>query len=360
MLKDGLTVRSLTSWLTLLATVFSINVLSGQSTSEQDTAKAFSFVPVPYLSYDRNLGFSFGAVPLAMYRMSAKDTVSEESLSGLVGFYTTNKSWFAMGFNRTNFGFGKWRFVGAYGLGNFNYQFFLSGIINDFVPYTTGAQFLQLQVLRRVWKDIFVGALYSWTKFDTEFDSPIPIQTEANLHGIGSITSWDTRENQYYPIDGFEAKASYRSYPGFIGNEFISNRIELEHNHFFPAFLRRDVVGVRAFAGVGIGDLSFNQQFLVNNKDIRGYTQGQFRGDQMIAVQGEYRWNFHPKFGAVGFFGLATVLSSINEEDNGRILPGLGVGARYSVFPKNSMNVGFDFAVGVEDWGIYFRIGEAF
>ena len=31
-----------------------------------------------------------------------------------------------------------------------------------------------------------------------------------------------------------------------------------------------------------------------------------------------------------------------------------------AVFPKNKMNIGIDVAAARDDWGIYFRIGEAF
>ena len=70
--------------------------------------------------------------------------------------------------------------------------------------------------------------------------------------------------------------------------------------------------------------------------------------------------NPYKKLGFVGFIGAATVFSAFNESDNGKILPGIGTGFRYNVFPKNHMNVGMDFAVGADDWGIYFKIGEAF
>ena len=80
----------------------------------------------------------------------------------------------------------------------------------------------------------------------------------------------------------------------------------------------------------------------------------------MIAVQGEYRWNPHKKIGAVGFLGVATILESINESDNGKLLPGIGAGFRYLVIPEYKMRAGFDVAVGQDDWGFYFRIGEAF
>jgi hypothetical protein len=36
------------------------------------------------------------------------------------------------------------------------------------------------------------------------------------------------------------------------------------------------------------------------------------------------------------------------------------VGIRFTAFEDNHLNVGLDFAVGDGDWGLYFRIGDAF
>ena len=102
------------------------------------------------------------------------------------------------------------------------------------------------------------------------------------------------------------------------------------------------------------------QQFIVGQTDIRGYTQGKYRGNAVYSVQGEYRWNIADRFGLVGFFGMATISGSVNEADNGTFLPGGGVGFRYTAFEKNHFNIGIDAAAGKDDWGLYFRIGESF
>jgi len=133
----------------------------------------------------------------------------------------------------------------------------------------------------------------------------------------------------------------------------------------------RDIDGMTTFTldstdeievarSLGIGDLTFNQQYVVGQNDIRGYTQGEYRGNYLVAAQGEYRFNRWGRWGLVGFFGLATVFDGINEGDNGKILPGIGTGIRFTAFPENHMNVGMDIAVGDGDWGLYFRVSEAF
>jgi len=84
------------------------------------------------------------------------------------------------------------------------------------------------------------------------------------------------------------------------------------------------------------------------------------RDDYLLAAQGEYRWNFHEKMSAIGFFGLATIYGSINKRDNGKLLSGNGPGFRYNIFSKYYMNAGLDVAVEKDDWGIYFKVGIAF
>ena len=62
--------------------------------------KNFNFVPVPYVSYNRTYELMFGAVPMIMYNVSKKDTISPQSLSGAMGVYTTNETWFSAFFTK--------------------------------------------------------------------------------------------------------------------------------------------------------------------------------------------------------------------------------------------------------------------
>ena len=59
-------------------------------------------------------------------------------------------------------------------------------------------------------------------------------------------------------------------------------------------------------------------------------------------------------------FFVLTAIESFFNLDKAPFLPGGGVGIRYMTIPKVRINVGMDFALGKDDWGIYFRIGEAF
>lgn len=333
---------------------------SGEESSKIDTAKNFKFLPIPYLSYDRTLGASFGALPMAMYHLNKADTVSPASISGLLGMYTTNDTWFAMFFQKFYFNQDNWRIATAGGLGSVNFQFYLEAPLYGYIDYNTKMDFFAIKAQRRIYNKLYAGFIYQYTKFNSTLRNNDIEFSYTELHGIGISAALDVRDNIYYPLAGSLTELKWMSFPELFDNTNVSNKLDFEHNHFINNRQEKDVIATRLYVGMGLGDLTFNQQFVVGQSDIRGYTQGKYRGNYTVALQGEYRWNLHEKISLVGFFGLATVYESINEEHNGLVLPGGGAGFRYNVFPEYHMNVGMDFAVGKDDWGIYFRIGEAF
>ncbi len=352
-----------------LIVLFALLLITGTSKAQipstgggaERSEKNFNFLPIPYLNYSRSIGFSYGLLPMAMYNLSKKDTISPSSVSGMLGMGSDNGTWFGMAFNKFYLKEDTYRLTLVGGLGNVNFQFYPDlPFAPEFIKYSTGMDFLLVEGQRKVAKNMYAGLGYFFVNLSTQFDiDGVPTQYNT-LHGIRLVYSADFRDNVYYPHKGFIANLQYNAFPSFLGNTSSSNKIEVDWNHFFEMKNKKDVVAARAFIGVGIGKLDFNQQFIVGQTDIRGYSQGKFRGDQLYAIQAEYRKNFNDKFGIVGFAGVATIGGSINESDNGRFLPSAGGGFRITVFPKNHFNIGMDAGVGVDDWGLEFRIGEAF
>jgi outer membrane protein assembly factor BamA len=354
-------VLALTLVALLPAVVHSQGVGAGGGGTENRIEGSFKFLPIPYVNYDRSIGLQGGALPMAMFNPVKSDTVSPSSIAGGFGMYSTNKTWFLMAFSKLYLAQDDWRVTGAAGTGNVNFQFFVDVPVSAWIPYNTEMTFAFIQLQRRLYKKLYGGVSYVFLDFDTSLEALPDTSLQETLHGIGFDLGFDLRSSVYYPRKGSETTAEYFTYPSAFGNASTSSKLKLEHNHFFSARQNQDVVAGRLFAGVGLGDLSFNQQFIVGQgPDIRGYTQGEYRGNYMLAAHGEYRWNFHPRLGLVGFAAVATVFDAINENDNGKLLPGVGTGFRVTVDEETKMNVGLEIAVGLGDWGIYFRIGESF
>lgn len=319
----------------------------------------FKFVPLPLVDYDRAVGFTLGAVPVAMLNLSEKDTISPSSTIGLLGMYSENKTWFAMGFGMFYLNEDKWRILVAGGLGDINYQFYASNPINRWFRYNTNADFAFLGIQRRIIPNLYAGINYVYTTFKTNSDF-YSDSTATELHGIGFDGVLDRRSNVSYPRSGYLIEFDFTTFPKFIGNQDQSNQLTFSYNHYFSFRKKRDVFATRFFTGIAIGDVNFNQQFIVGGTDIRGYSFGKSRGNSLLAIQGEYRWNFYNRVGLVGFAALATLFGADNQEDNGRIFPGIGSGFRYVFMKETHSTIGFDIAVGDGDWGFYFRLSEAF
>jgi outer membrane protein assembly factor BamA len=317
------------------------------------------FMPVPYLNYDRSLGFMFGGVPMVMFNPVKKDTLSPSSLVGGLGMYTTNKTWFGMGFGMFHFDRDNWRVMTVGGAGTVHFQFFLDFLSGLWIPYESDATVFMVRVERRIYQKIYGGVSFSLADIVTSLEN-LPVKDTTKLYGLGLNISLDRRENPYYPRIGHYSNINYHAFPEWVGNEEASQKIDIDHNHYFPVRGVHDVLAVRLFIGLGLGDLTFNQQYIVGSKDIRGYTQGAYRGNILLALQSEYRWNFHKRWGAVGFAGVATVFDAINKNDSGKLLPGAGAGLRFKVFPDTNFSVGIDVAKGIGDWGVSFQIGESF
>ena len=76
--------------------------------------------------------------------------------------------------------------------------------------------------------------------------------------------------------------------------------------------------------------------------------------------QSEYRWMPLEHIGFVGFASISKLFGSTIETHNEYWYPAVGGGFRYLVLKENQMRVGIDYAIGREDWGVYFKIGESF
>lgn len=331
-----------------------------QEEQKKKKKKAKKVKVIPYISYNRTYDFMFGAVPMIMYKTNKKDTISPPSISGFMGIYTTNNTWFGLAFSKLYFKEDSWRMTIGGGIGNVNSQFLQSGATSQFIDYQTGANFFKLEVQRKIGDGLYVGANYLYTKFDNEYRFENPIQEEITLNGLGISFLRDKRNDVYYPNKGSKLHLGLTSYPSFMGNDDESNQIELQYNYYFTPKRAKDVIALRAYGAFGLGDVPFNNLIVVGGTDLRGYSQGEYRGKQLVAVQGEYRYNFKNKMGLVGFAGFGSIFESNIEDNNGKILPSIGAGFRYAAFPENKMNVGIDIAAGKDDWGVYFRIGESF
>jgi outer membrane protein assembly factor BamA len=177
------------------------------------------------------------------------------------------------------------------------------------------------------------------------------------MNNLGAVVSHDARDFIYNPSRGDYMNLKTAHFRDTWGANYKFDQYEFDLTTFFSVGERR-VLASRVAALVATGDIPFEGQYVVGREDIRGYTNGKFRGDQVYAAQAEYRWNFYQQWGLVAFGGVAAAVDDPKELQFSKLLPGGGVGARFMAIPSEKINIGIDVAAGRDDWGLYFRIGE--
>lgn len=339
-----------------LMVILSTNIfVMAQDSVKQN--KNFDLAGIPIASYNTSYGAIVGANTMAFFNINKTDTISPASVVGLGGGYSQNKSLFATAFVQLYFKEDTWRTAAAFGVGSINFQYFEDideTSDGDFVDFNTVHGFVYFKGLRKITGRLYGGAFIKFQRSNTTFKNGADSSQNVHMNGIGPTVSYDTRSDVYYPRSGVYASISFLFNPSWMGSDSVFNSIRTFVN-WYHTINKKDVFATRISVFSSVGDVPFSGQHTVGGRDIRGYTDGKYRGEQEYSAQAEYRWNFYKRWGAVGFFGVAFV-----EKPSSGALPGGGIGIRFKIIRSRDINIGIDGALGKDDSGIYFRIGEAF
>lgn len=333
-------------------------------------------VIIPTITYNNSFQAIFGFMASGFYKLKAHDTISPESSSTLIGNYTTNDSWFVVQANKFYIKEDRFRSKLVGGFGSINFQTFIDwgdiigglppGIIpipppgeGVFIDYNTHFQFIYLDFTARVYKRLYLGANLVYSHTLTEFGLPGSPEEDVNLFGFGLASEYDTRDNQFMPLKGFNGKLLTMTFLESLGSTSNYTNINFEYNKYFPQGERNTIL-LRAYGQAAVGDVPFTGQNIVGRDDLRGYSNGKYRANQVYSIQSEYRHWFAKRWGYVAFGGVATAIDDASDLSFDNLLPAVGGGIRFLAIPSSKISVGMDLAVGKDDWGLYFRIGEAF
>ncbi len=336
-------------------------IVFSQKTSDSiQSEKKASFAGVPKLSYNRSSGFGFGAMGMMLFKLD-DDPATPKSNVMVTGTYTTNKSWNIMGMFQLYMVKDLLRVTTGGGYLNFNFQtYYNDGTMDIEVPYVNSGGFFFVNPLIKAFPHFYIGPTLSLMRTKVNFDMPDGSTTEQayDLNSLGVAANYDTRSNVYYPISGLNGMLNFTGNPSWFKNDSIFSRIMFNINYYYPINPKM-VLASRFATKISLGNnVPFVGENVVGGKDIRGYTKGNYRGDQVYSIQSELRWMFYKRLGIVAFFGLALEIDKNHTVSP--LLPGGGAGIRFMLLPKDKLTIGVDGAVGRDDWGMYFRIGEAF
>ncbi len=192
------------------------------------------------------------------------------------------------------------------------------------------------------------------------------------LSGVSLNLLLDSRDNAVNPYSGRYAFANIRINQKFMGSDQNSSILWLEYRDYihFSKERPRHLLGFWTWGWFVVGgnvpylDLPAVgwDQF---GRSGRAYTQGRFRGENVMYFESEYRFPLQRSkemFGGVLFVNGTT---ASNKDANINLFryidPAAGVGLRVMINKKSRANLNIDYAWGLYGaQGFYFGLNEAF
>ncbi|WP_456312596.1 BamA/TamA family outer membrane protein [Pseudomonas shirazensis] len=358
------------------------------------------FLVIPVIGSQPATGFVFGAV--AQYTFKGKQKTDKFSIANLGITYTTKKQWLVnvknniLLNNNRIFLSGDYRIYifsqPNYGLGtniipkrreddNFSIDSIAQPMDYNYFKFHQAASF-------EVANNFYVGGginidWYSSIK-DKELDVANSNLTyhynysqkygfdnlEYFLTGMSLNLIYDSRDNQVNTNRGWFANINYRFNPVFFKNQRYSNVLYTEYRNFIPLSQKNEryILGIWAYGQfitrgkvpyLNLPAIGWDQR----SRSGEGYTQGLFRGTNLVYLSTELRFPITCNQMLSGTVFTNFVTTS-NPETNTSLFesiqPAIGVGLRILIDKATRTNLIVDYAWGNRSKAFYLNAGETF
>lgn len=342
-----------------------------KSTVDRTFEKKIDFTFAGGPSYSKNTSLGIGVLAAGLYRVDRTDSLTPPSdisifasvaISGFYSLGVEGNTYFSRG--RSKFDY-KAMFSSAprdlWGIGYF------AGRDHVEVGYVEKQYKVHARYLYRVWNRVYVGGNLSFehTKgkdFDERGEEYIGYQKHSyTATGIGAIVEYDSRDFIPNPWRGIYVSLQGTTFPKGLGN---CGHPLYRATFTFDGYQRvwRDCI--LAFDLYG----EFNSSRMPwpmlarmgGSQRMRGYYQGRYTDNCMVAVQAELRQRIWRRIGCVVWGGAGNVFSQRPDDrfDWAHTLPNYGVGLRWEL--KKRVNVRVDYGFGRKTSGFLLNINEAF
>jgi outer membrane protein assembly factor BamA len=293
---------------------------------------------------------------------------------------------------------GDWRYLKysqvTYGLGTtspqggvLDYQYSVSGVETTDDSLT---QPMKFNFARFHQDGFYAGLGYTYDGYSNIVDEKLKLQpgdtfltshyyyntlygfstTSYHSSAINANLIYDTRDNILDPYTGIFAQITWRSAFKFLGNSKNGSMLQLEWRsyHGLSSTNPRHLI---AFWAMGTFSPTGQFPYLVlpahaydqRGRSGRGYTQGRFRGPNMVYAETEYRF----PMGCKGVISGVAFLNGTTYDNPGidlklfeSVKAGYGAGLRILIDKASRTNLAVDFGFGQRSFGFYLAASATF
>ncbi len=328
---------------------------------------------VPIVALSTETSWIFGVADAYIFKTSKKDSTLRSSFISS-GFLYTLKDQILIAVG-TNIFLPKEKYIIRFEntFSKFPDKFW--GIGNDTPEsteenYTFTQFYINPAISRKVSKDFFLGLGIEYQSvFDIQYESGgnfekdkvvgIYNETEYSVFGLSALATYDSRNHAFTPTHGSLFRAKFSNFNRNMASDYEFQSFELDIRKFIQ-IRKENILAIQAFALFTSGEVPYRHLALLGgNMMMRGYYGGRFRDKMFIGTQAEYRFPVYWRFGAVVFGSAGEVADNTSQFSFSKLHYAAGGGIRFSVLPKERLNLRFDVAYG-NRVGYYISLFESF
>jgi outer membrane protein assembly factor BamA len=336
---------------------------------------------LPSFSASPSVGLLIGISGNALLRLGPPETTSPSTVSASVS-YTTKKQFNVLLRSNLFTNENRWKFEGDWRYLDTNQPTYGLGPIKPSSaesPMDFKLVRLYETVYREAVPDVLVGVGYHMNAyFDIVDRNAKPgvvtpflaynrgqTLTSTTSSGVSINVLTDGRDNPINASKGLYARASFRSFPQWMGSDDSWQSLELEFRSY-PRISHRSRLAFWGFAWFTFGHVPYLDLPAIgwdySNRTGRGYAQGRIRSQNMAYGEAEYRVTLS----ASGLWGAAAFINLTSTSGGGNDImhspdPAAGLGLRIKLNKHSASNITIDYGFGREGAsGLFLGTGEAF
>jgi hypothetical protein len=338
----------------------------------------FTIIPGPTATATQKIGF--GVLPMVVYNLDKKDTLSPPSSTAVLFYFDFYGSWVTAAQQNLYWNQNKWRGIAFIGYGELKMKFFgigrdTSAVSNNDSNYVWGEEkpfMLSLTCYRKVVSHFYAGLEYYFmNEYITGKDSAATAEMSKEVVNMGQTIEskiiptfvWDSRDNIYWSRKGYYAGLSLQVSSRVFAstNNFLILSGYVNGYHGLVPNNKRLSLAWRFYFQGSTGDVPYDQLSNYCRGDrVMGYTTGKYVNNGEVNAQVEVRYDLWKIIGAGGFYSLGKVFSNLNHFGQSIWLPSLGANIYVNLIPYRNIRMRLSGVVARKDWGVYIGIGQMF
>ncbi len=336
-------------------------------TSDYNPKNDFSLSAFPLVFFLPETGLAFGAVGISVFNIGKEKSWRKSQVQ--LGLAYTLKRQILIFVPYELYYKKNWKFNGELGYYRYFYNYFGIGInsnADDLETYDANYPRFLGTASYRVKKSFLAGIQYRFDHFDIPrtgallaLNNPVGING-GTVSTIGVSTTYDTRDDIFYPRKGILATTTFENSGGHTLADFDYSLFQFEISHYFT-IKKQHTIASNFFTGATIGESPFfNYFFLASGKRARGFNDRRFIDKNIGLVQVEYRFPIYKRLRGAAFSSVGTVGNEYQDLFTNRKLLSYGAGLRFQLSKKQLSHIRLDVARSFEGFQFYVTIGEAF